>query len=782
VSPEIKTEVPGEIVGEAEHEGHGRLIAVAAVVTTLLAAVTGFLQASALRAHDEADARAELLGTLSLNAASANKDLAQVQIERFQLLQQAQRSEANADAFNTYASQPTAAREAARWHTVAQNIEQDSRSIAQGQGLVATCPSSGEDQCFSKQTLPAICSPTAEPHSCGTAPGQGGWYSPEEDPNFPTRYQEAAQRESYFLSARRDAANEQADAAESQFVHLAAALTMFAVAVFLFGYSLTPQGRRRRWLFSGVASGFAVVGAVWAMFHVVGGTPMPPQAAASAYADGEVALNDNDYVSADQDLSRAVKLRPKFVDAWSDLALAKYSEGTPQPYVNNEQTQIAGVPALKAALHADQEAIDNGSESPNVRFDLGSNLLYLGLLTHNDDLVRQSRGVSVDADKRFADQLRSGRHPGSFLLYSDFDTAEADLVDGSGLAGGEYRAAEQRMLRLRAELSVESVVADALTDLNLIAQTRPRLAGRAGAIEDQILGVASRSDYENWFTTPGGYSQSGNDVAQLSGVQIQPDPSHMQFTISGATNFRPNNDLMSVQWEYKDPVNGNWEVLPDISGPVAPGNLNSLTSQGNNAYISNNPSFISQSSPHTCLPPGQYRAAIYVNGRLAGQSPPTSSTWGPAQGTGFRGIDAAFCKPSGWQGVTVGSNTDLFTSSDGTSGAAILTIPQSALGNGSIADLMRQVVSGFAGVSGSPAHGAKPIQGDRSSYFMNFPDARQQLWGYTVGSKVGVLFSAVGASQDHELYVGLVYGSDTQANTDRLVTRLGNLLLSFSPV
>src|SRR5258708_22956641 len=40
-----------------------------------------------------------------------------------------------------------------------------------------------------------------------------------------------------------------ADGAQARFAHLAAALTMLTVAVFLFGFSLTPQGKERRALF-----------------------------------------------------------------------------------------------------------------------------------------------------------------------------------------------------------------------------------------------------------------------------------------------------------------------------------------------------------------------------------------------------------------------------------------------------------------------------------------------------------------------------------------------------
>src|SRR5438067_3397484 len=87
--PESKVEVEGEFVGEAGHRP-GRLIAVATVVTTLAAAGVGYMQASAIRGHDEADARAERIGALALNVAAANEDQALVQVDRYRIMHEDQ--------------------------------------------------------------------------------------------------------------------------------------------------------------------------------------------------------------------------------------------------------------------------------------------------------------------------------------------------------------------------------------------------------------------------------------------------------------------------------------------------------------------------------------------------------------------------------------------------------------------------------------------------------------------------------------------------------------------
>ncbi len=542
--PEIKTDIPYEIFEvdeQSQHEGHARLIAVAAVVTTLLAALTGFLQAGALRTHDTSDIRAERLGALSLYASAGNGDQARVQIERFQLLEQAQREQATAQAFARFANPPQASTEleAARWGYVATNIERDTKEIAASQRMIRACPASSSNVC-------ATC-PGSSVNGCARQPlpviSPGGWYSSEQDPNFPVRYQQNAQWWAYFLSAQRDDANERADAAEGRFVHLAAALTMFAVAVFLFGYSLTPQGRRRRHLFARVAALFVVCAAGWTIYSLAQGIPALSTRSSHAYADGLVAYNDSNYAQADSDLKLATSLNPGFANAWTELAQDRGSEGIAPQYVDNEETQINDIGALAAAAYADQQAIDAGSQSPLVRFELGANLLYIGLLHHDDRIVRRSRGYSADALARFLAQLRQHQHPGQYLLFSEFNTAEADLVDSSPVTGREYRTAVKRLLEpaLQTTVGVEPTVATALTDLSLIAQTRPRVAGEANALGREIVRMVSRDQNDGWYATANGYYlPSGKDHPQFSAIQALPDPGHLQYLIGKARQFDPN--------------------------------------------------------------------------------------------------------------------------------------------------------------------------------------------------------------------------------------------------
>ncbi len=196
--PEAGPEIPRveEIVGEEVEErgNYGRLIAVAVVVTTLIGALVAFAQASALRTHDQADARAERYGALALSAAAVNRGQAETQIDRFNLLTQQVRQADNATLFQQYGTSSKATQlTAARWNLVASQTESDTAAIAASQGI------------------PYICSPTIQ-KTCSTTDAS---FSPEQDPLFPNRYMQQSQYDAYRLTALRDGANQQADDAES---------------------------------------------------------------------------------------------------------------------------------------------------------------------------------------------------------------------------------------------------------------------------------------------------------------------------------------------------------------------------------------------------------------------------------------------------------------------------------------------------------------------------------------------------------------------------------------
>jgi hypothetical protein len=197
-------------------------------------------------------------------------------------------------------------------------------------------------------------------------------------------------------------------------------------------------------------------------------------------------------------------------------------------------------------------------------------------------------------------------------------------------------------------------------------------------------------------------------------------------------------------------------VLPELSGPVTKGGLISLSP----GYASNNPSYVSGSSPATCLPPGRYRVELFVNGRLAGSATATGS-WPALQAVRFNEVDAAVCTPKGWQPFPrFGAGADGYNSPDQSSGAFVLSIPKAAAGalasnTPGLINVMEQTVKGFSGGAGSILPGIRSAgKAQSTAFFMSSDNGQEEDWTY----QHGVVLAGVGTAANGEVYVGITWG------------------------
>jgi tetratricopeptide (TPR) repeat protein len=741
-------EIPNvhEIAEDVEHGGrYGKTIAVAVVLTTLIAALVAWAQADALRIHDRADAQAERYAALSLSAAAIGRGQAQAQIDRFNLLTQEVRRADNATLFQHLGTSSTATGLLAqRWNMVAKQTEADTPSIARTQGVPYICSRTFEKQC-----------PAAEAS-----------YSPDQDPNFPTRLQQSMQWSSYWLNAQREGANQRAEDAESQFIHYAAALTMLAVAVFLFGYSLTPNGQSHRLLYSRVAAGFVLVAGVWALVQALTPIGQPPDAAASAFANAEVANSTGDYPTAIADYDEAIKLRPRFVTAYAHRADAEFQAGTPHiGSGQNAQQTTAGpvtiptVEALNRAVEDDLHAREEGSDAADLLANLNTDLLYRGLLRRNAADLRAAYGYGHEALAKFASQ----QHVADSLVNTDFNQAELSLVLGQPQAAHEYAVAEQELHATG--VNTEFAVASAMTDLSLIAQQYPALKARADALSAEIV-HSGETYYDNhgkpYWDSPNNTSVDPvpSKVVNFGQVKAEPDPGHAYYQILDPGNFDPNKDLLSVQWQYRDPVNGEWAVLPEVSGPVLQGQL---IKYGDGSFSSNNPSYLTGTSPATCLPPGQYRVLLYANGRLAG-SDTAKSSWPALKAVRFREVEGAACVPQDWKAIPSSqAGTDAYIAPDLKGGAFIFSIPKQAAtsysGNtNALYTLLESAVHGL----GSQLTGLQSQTKHTTPFFMSASNAQQEFWTYDHG----YVYSGIGTALNGQIYIGVTWSHDNGPTAD----------------
>ncbi len=750
--PEIGPEIPRveEIAGEEEqqhqqHDRFARFIPIATVLTTLIAALVAFAEAGALSLHDRADARAEQYGALALNAAAVNRGKAEVQIDRFNLLTREVRAADTASLFLQFGNDTAAARlEPKRWRAAAAQTEADTAAIA------------------ATERIAFICAPSLQKH-CSSA---NAAYSPQQDPSFPNRFMQQTQWSSYRLTALRDASNQQADGAEAQSVHFAAILTMLAVAVFLFGYSLTPQGRSRRRLFSSVAGGFVLVAGVWALFQALSPVQRPSDAAATAFADGKVELELGNPAAAIPDFARAIKLRPEFVDAYAERAQAEFAAGIPRiGSGENALPTTAGpvtVPdreALNRAVEDDLKAREAGSESATVLVDLGRDLFYHGIIAGRPSDLRSSREYLEEA----AAKLRTQDHATLLLAGAELRMAEDSLALVSvAQADREYEEA-QTMLRQRTG-DAEPLIATALTDLSLIETAHPGLSARTADVAQQLVAAG-----DTGMPTPtGDKPAAGRPDVTLRGISAQPDPGHALYTISKPGAFDPAKDKVSVQWAYRDPLHGEWAVLPELSGPVRPGGMVGDAS----LYASNNPSYVSASSPATCLPAGRYRVQIFVNGKLAGSATNTGS-WPALVAVRFSDVDGAICVPAKWQSAgDIGAGTAGYAAPDESSGVFMLSVPKQAAAalaasQSDLANLMAVLPGNFKPILPGLTPDDKPHS---TPFFMSADNGQLQHWHY----RKGVVLTGVGTSSNGQVYVGMTWGPDTGVTPQ--------LFLSLSPL
>lgn len=760
--PEAGPEIPkvDELVGEEiqEHGNFGRLIAIAVVLTTLVAALVAFAQASSLRLHDQSDARAERYGALALDAAAVGRGQAQAQVDRFNLLTQQVRQADSATLFGEYGTNSKATQAtAARWKAIAAQTESDTAAIA------------------ASQHIPYICAPTVQKNCSATDAS----YSPEQDPEFPNRYMDQSQWSAYRLSALRDASNQQAEDAEAKFVHYAAALTMLAVAVFLFGYSLTPQGQARRLLYSRVALGFVAVAGVWALYQVLTPVSKPPAAAATAFANGSVAAGDLNDRAAIADYNRALSMRPRFVEAYVQRAGVEYDSGIPHvgSSADSLPTTAGGmtIPARAAIGKATadlEHAHDEGSTSGTLYANLAADLAYRGLLGNSNSDLALSHTYAEQALEKLKDQ----QNVAALLADTYFILAEDDLAQGRPEAADEYRSAGAQLRN--PGVNPEFTAGQALTDLSLIETERPRLASRIDALKEQI--VAQAETYYSpkgkpYETTPTGYAPAtgyANHIVHLGTVKAEPDPGHALYVITKPGDFDPVHYLLSAQWEYRDPLHGEWVVLPEISGPVTPGGLISLSP----GYASGNPSYVSRTTPATCLPPGHYRVQLFVNGHLAGTAT-ASSDWSSLNAVRFSEVDGAMCVPEGWRPFpNLGAGADGYTAPDNSSGAFILSIPKPAAAaiagdQPSLANVMKATVGGFSSGSRSLLPGLSAASKVHPTpFFMSSGNGQQQDWVY----KNGYVYSGVGTAANGQIYIGIAWSRDNNLAY--------NLFLSLSPL
>lgn len=575
---------PIEIEPEALQDRFSRFAAIAIVVATLAGALVGYLEARASREGALANVRAQRAMVEAMSGLVRTDRAAQVDYGTFALASLHRRGATSAFQRGLFTTDPI--------EEVRLRLEQER------EGALAE----------TAQELTALSADGPE--------------SPDADPVFPGRFFADAQHQADRLWALANAANEQDAGWEAAEANLTAALTMFAVAVYLLGLSLTIR-ERVRGLLAGLGVTLVVVGAGWAGWLATHPPRQAPDAAARAFADGRrvflLAAEPADFEEAKAHFDRAIELRPTFAQAHADRASAAFLAGSPQFATF---TSITTPEALDAAIADLERAHELGLETRSVLGELGFDTFLRGLRRSDAGDLEASVGFTREGLRGDpSDPVLHYNLGAALLALGDDDGARAAYLDGIRHTLFVDPAEEE----LRGNPFLEGLwVSGALTDLELVAAARPERAEAVARTKELIVGSISLGE-------PGARGET--EPAEL---EVDLFPTEVQWK-SALPGYDPAAGVVASYWYQETP--GGWAALSEVSGVIAPGG-----EEGARFTLS---PFLPQTFPARCLADGRYRVEVYVNGALAGTGEAEASFATP-EATVLGDLNVALCHPEGW--------------------------------------------------------------------------------------------------------------------------------------
>lgn len=701
---------PQAIQAGMEPDRLAGVVAIIIAFATLIAALAGFLQADASNQASDRRDQAEQLALQALASSQSAQESAQVNLQAFERYLEQRTQSGNALLASLYAGSDQArhdalTRESERWSTLADS------------------------------TLKL------------TDIDPAGEIGPEKDSTFPRRYFANASEESLRLNALEDAANEQASIIDQRAAAYTAILATLAVSLYLFGLTLAVSGRRLRLGFLSVGLALLGVGSVWMASTLLLPGYAPNDVAATEYAKGRIAaltaVDGGGFQEAEAHYTAAIKARPTFARAYADRASVIFQGASPQ---RTGYVSIAPPQALARARADLETARSFGLENAQTFGDLGFYAFAQGVQSGDTGLLNESVGYT---------QRAIALDPGEPVYRFNLGVAlaAAGRIDD---ARNAYNDAVLRTLFVDPALSdprgdpgaEESVVGGALTDLETVRKYRTDLDAQLQGLKETIVGRVAAESRDQPAPSP----------ATFSNLQLDVFPAQVQWQANIAS-FDPARDTISAQWYHQDPAGLGWAVVPEVSTSGAP----TLGTDGRYFMLS---PYLSVTSPPQCLPVGQYRAEIYINGRRAAEGT-VNADFADAEAFLARDLTSAFCRPPDWIRRTdaIPGLVDGFNSPDGRQGVYLARygIPGSLR---QLTDLSAQMedltVTAFS--SWFPAQPTfDQGAGTSNDYFEGLANPAWRWYDYGTGMvQVGA-----GVTADGAVALGMVYGPYDWFNTSQ---------------
>ena len=534
-------------------------VAILAVVTTLVAAVVGILFATSSNESESLTSKA-LRHAL---AASQETDRANLATrEQFALLEE----------WRTQAVSARVARE---------------RRLLEGDDPRSSLAREEEGwQELARSTATEIASHAGETGLTGVGPDSLD--APERDEFFPYRLLSRAEQESIEEIALRDAANAASADWGQRSASYAAILTLLAVALYLFGFALTPQGRSVRGLFAAAGVAFLVVCVIFGPVRALASPSLATDTAAETYADAQVRLftaqDRADYRVAADRFTDAIELRPDFADAYIGRADALFLAESTQVAAF---TSLSSPEALKQGLEDYRMARELGVQTSTTIGNIGFHLFELGLLEDDPTMLEESLTATQEAiDARPDDPVLRFNYAVTLLALGEYD-ASVEAYEEALRATAEKEGTGQRF----------QWIAGALTDLALVSlHGPPELVDDVQRMRELIVAEGGTEA-----------TDQGSSEATVEAMRAVVQPGRVE-TVIGRSSGLDVGDVVTERWNHLDPDALSWADMESVSI------TQSLLADGDEGFYTR--TFLGLD----CLRSGEYRVDLYHEGTLIGQA------------------------------------------------------------------------------------------------------------------------------------------------------------------
>jgi tetratricopeptide (TPR) repeat protein len=487
---------------------------------------------------------------------------------------------------------------------------------------------------------------------------------PGSDTRYPRAFLNALPKEgSHNAFALADAENELSLAYHTRAEQFLTMLTWLAIALYLFGQSLTMTqdlDAASMLVVFGVflvtiVIGFAVVQSsrriTGKVITEADSCRAPNQkaeqvkaneAAARHYTNGrmryDTANTQEEYRAAADEFECAAAARPTF--SLANYYLARASQHAKSPQNGESFTSLFSEDGLSKVVDREDQAINGfDRESATLNADLMGNL---GWDTYSLGLVEKKRGL---LQKGLKETRKAVDDDGNKELpFVRFNLGVTELAVGDFPAA---TAAYKEALAATPVASLQDGLALAnVNDLEVLlhycagvrsADDCKKIEGMAEDFKQQMVAAA--------WPVPSSASNSSAAPPRLRDLWLIATPAGLGWHAK-LENFSEGRDVLTVIWYKWEDKWQLWRALPDLSGQVDFNN----TKRDAAGELREFRSYLDATGQQTCAESSPYRAEFYLNGKRQDLQPPPKVTmkFPPFKSGIFRDLNVSVCHPEDW--------------------------------------------------------------------------------------------------------------------------------------